>query len=63
VLNIGDVASPDDCWLALRGARTLAVRLEHQMKSGLEVARFLQGRPEVLRVLYPPLPESPGKSR
>lgn len=33
-LSIGDVASPDDCWLALRGVRTLGIRLEHQMRAG-----------------------------
>ena len=59
-LLLGQYASPDDCWLALRGVRTMAVRLERQQASGLEVARWLQGRPEVLRVLHPALPGSPG---
>ncbi len=57
---LGQYASPDDCWLALRGARTFAVRLERQMQSGLEVAEWLQGRPEVARVLHPALPGAPG---
>ncbi|WP_457831423.1 LptF/LptG family permease, partial [Staphylococcus aureus] len=43
--ELGQYASPDDCWLALRGARTLAVRLAHQMRAGLEVARWLASRP------------------
>jgi len=59
-LLLGQYASPDDCWLTLRGLRTLAVRLERQMRSALEVAAWLAGRPEVSRVLYPPLPGAPG---
>jgi cystathionine beta-lyase len=58
--ELGQYASPDDCWLALRGARTLAVRLAHQMQAGLEVARWLAERPEVARVLHPALPSCPG---
>jgi len=58
--QLGQYASPDDCWLALRGARTLRVRLRHQMEAGLEVARWFQARPEVLRVLHPALPGAPG---
>jgi cystathionine beta-lyase len=57
---MGHYASPDDCWLALRGARTMAVRLKHQEEAGLEVARWLQQRPEVQSVLHPALPEDPG---
>ncbi len=59
-LVLGLYASPDDCWLALRGLRTMAVRLAHQEKSGLEVAAWFAGRPEVLRVLHPGLPGAPG---
>ena len=59
-LELGQYASPDDCWLALRGARTMAVRLDRQMQSGLEVAAWLQGRPEVACVLHPALPGAPG---
>ena len=57
---MGHYASPDDCWLALRGARTMAVRLAHQEEAGLTVARWLQTRPEVHSVLHPALPEDPG---
>ena len=39
--QLGQFASPDDCWLALRGVRTMAVRLERQMLSGIEVANWL----------------------
>lgn len=56
----GDICGPDECYLALRGLRTMAVRLRHQQASALRVARFLAGRPEVKRVLYPALPEDPG---
>ncbi|MFZ4407440.1 MAG: cystathionine beta-lyase [Paracraurococcus sp.] len=57
--QLGQYASPDDCWLALRGVRTMNVRLKRQEASGIEVARWLSGRPEVLRVLHPALPEHP----
>jgi len=56
---MGHYASPDDCWLALRGLRTMAVRLKHQEQAGLEVARWFEGRPEVLKVLHPALPSHP----
>jgi len=57
---MGHYAGPDDCWLALRGARTMAVRLAHQEQAGLEVARWMQARPEVARILHPALPDDPG---
>ena len=56
----GDVASPDDCFLALRGMRSLSVRLERQSASAMKVARWLEARPEVKRVLYPALESDPG---
>jgi len=56
----GHYASPDDCWLALRGARTMAVRLERQMESGIEVALWLSRRSEVKQVLHPALNGAPG---
>jgi cystathionine beta-lyase len=59
-LQLGQYASPDDCWLALRGVRTMAVRLQRQMQSGLTVAKWFAGRPEVLQVLHPALPGAPG---
>ena len=59
-LALGQYASPDDCWLALRGVRTMGVRLERQMASGIEVARWFQSRSEVQRVLHPALPGAPG---
>ncbi|WP_194152291.1 cystathionine beta-lyase [Muricoccus nepalensis] len=57
--QLGQFASPDDCWLCLRGLRTLPVRLREQAEAGLVVARWLEGRPEVLRLLHPALPSHP----
>jgi cystathionine beta-lyase len=57
---LGYFASPDDCWLALRGARTMGVRLDRQLQSGLTVAEWLSHRPEIARVLHPALPGTPG---
>jgi cystathionine beta-lyase len=58
--SLGQVVSPDDAALALRGLRTLGIRLEKETSSALEIARWLQHRPEVARVLCPMLPGSPG---
>src|SRR5438874_1604307 len=58
--DLGHCAGPDDAYYALRGLRTLSVRLERHEKNALAVARWLQTRPEVSRVLYPALPEDPG---
>ncbi|NVN86198.1 MAG: cystathionine beta-lyase [Rhodopseudomonas sp.] len=57
---LGVCAGPDDVFLALRGLRTLAVRLAHHQQSAIEMARWLQARPEVLRVLHPALETDPG---
>jgi cystathionine beta-lyase len=57
---MGLCAGPDDIYLALRGLRTLAVRLERHWQSALAVASWLKRRPEVARVLYPPLEGDPG---
>ena len=54
-VTLGEVAGPDDCYLALRGLRTMGVRLRHHEKVGMAVARWLQERPEVKKVLYPAL--------
>jgi cystathionine beta-lyase len=60
VRALGICAGPDDVFLALRGLRTLAVRLAHHQQSGLEIARWLATRPEVQRVLHPALESDPG---
>jgi len=59
-LALGQFASPDDCWLALRGVRTMAVRLERQMQSAIAVATWLRGRPEIAEILHPALPGARG---
>jgi len=57
---MGNGCSPDDVFLALRGLRTLAIRLQHHGKTGLRIAKWLQQRPEVQTVLHPALPSCPG---
>lgn len=57
---LGICAGPDDVFLALRGTRTLAVRLAQHYRSGLEMARWLATRPEVAKVLHPALEDNPG---
>jgi cysteine-S-conjugate beta-lyase len=56
----GNHAAPDDCYLALRGLRTAAVRLRRHETQALALARWLDDRPEVVRVLHPALPSCPG---
>ncbi|HVM37128.1 MAG TPA: cystathionine beta-lyase [Sphingomicrobium sp.] len=56
----GQAVSPDDAFLAARGLRTMGVRLRQHQASGLEVARWLQGQPQVARVLHPALESCPG---
>jgi len=58
--QIGDNPGPDDCYFALRGLRTMAVRLRQHEQSTLKVTQWLLKRPEVARVLYPALPGDPG---
>ena len=57
---LGTAASPDDCSLALRGMKTMAVRLKAIENSALHIARWLSERPQVERVLHPALPSCPG---
>jgi cystathionine beta-lyase len=57
---LGQVVSPDDASLALRGLRTLGVRLERETSSALTIAEWLAGRPEVAHMLCPMLPGTPG---
>ena len=57
--STGAVPGPMDCWLTLRGIKTLHVRMERHNRNGLAVARFLEEHPKVDRVLYPGLPSHP----
>ena len=58
--QLGQVASPDDCWLGSRGLRTMAIRLKQHEASALTIARWLKEQPEVAAVLHPALPDCPG---
>jgi cystathionine beta-lyase len=60
VTTMGLCVGPDDMFLALRGLRTMGVRLKQHNVSGLRIARWLESRPEVLRVLHPALESDPG---
>ncbi|MDO9092479.1 MAG: PLP-dependent aspartate aminotransferase family protein [Rubrivivax sp.] len=56
---VGAIASPFDSFLALRGLKTLALRIERHNSNALELARWLQAQPKVARVHYPGLPSHP----
>jgi cystathionine beta-lyase len=59
--NLGAAPSGDSAYLALRGLRTIAVRLKQHGEHAIEVAKWLQeGVPDVKRILFPALPEDPG---
>ena len=58
--RLGHTVSPDDAALALRGLRTLGVRLDRQEASALAIALWLEAQPAVDRVLHPALPSHPG---
>lgn len=58
--DLGVTASPDDCFLALRGLRTLPTRLARHRQSALQIAAWLRERSEVAEVLYPALPGARG---
>ena len=60
VYSMGLCVGPDDMYLALRGLRTLGVRLDRHYQSGLRVAQWLEQRAEVLRVMHPALESDPG---
>ena len=56
----GAVPGPFDCWLVLRGLRTLAVRMDVHARNAMRVAEFLRSQHGVSRVFYPGLPDHPG---
>jgi cystathionine beta-lyase/cystathionine gamma-synthase len=58
--SLGAIPGPFDCWLVLRGIRTLALRMRQHCENARRVAAFLEGHPAVERVLYPGLPSHPG---
>lgn len=58
--DLGQTASPDDLFLAIRGIRTMEARLRQHEESALQMAQWLQTHPAVKRVLHPALPTDPG---
>jgi cystathionine beta-lyase len=56
----GYCGGPDDIYMALRGLRTLPIRMKRHQETATQIALWLQQRPEVARVLYPALPDDPG---
>ncbi|MGB0085106.1 MAG: cystathionine beta-lyase [Rhodomicrobiaceae bacterium] len=58
--DLGLCAGPEDCFLGLRGLRSMGVRLARHQASAIEIAHWLEQRPEVARVLHPALPSHPG---
>ncbi len=59
-ITLGVCAGPDDIYQVQRGLKTMGVRLERHQKSALEIAEWLEGQPDVARVLHPALPSFPG---
>lgn len=57
--SVGAVPGPMDCYLALRGLKTLPLRMERHTKSALEIATWLEAHPKVATVIYPGLPSHP----
>ena len=58
--DYGQTAAPDDCYLAARGLRTMAMRLPVHWANGVKLAEWIAAQPEVERVLHPALPDNPG---
>ena len=58
--DLGHFASPDDCFLALRGLRTMGVRLRRHEESALKIAAWLKAQPQVARILHPAFGDCPG---
>lgn len=56
---VGAILSPFECWLVLRGVKTLAVRMEQHEKNGKAVAEYLQNHPKVKKLMYPGLKDNP----
>ena len=56
---VGSVPGPMDCYLILRGVKTLAVRMEAHQKNAMAIAKFLENKPQIERIIYPGLPAHP----
>jgi len=59
--SFGAVLGPQDCWLLMRGIKTLKARMDMHQKGAARIAEWLQGRPEVKEVFFPGLPGHPGR--
>jgi len=57
--SIGSGASPFDCYLALRGSKTLGIRMDRAMQNAKEIATLLEKHPKVERIIYPGLKSHP----
>ena len=60
IKTTGAGLAPFDCWLVLRGIKTLALRMEKAQQNAIKIANWLKKQPSVTKVLYPGLPEHPG---
>jgi len=58
--SVGAVPGPMDCWLVLRGIKTLPLRMERHSQNAMKIAEFLEGKPVVERVIYPGLKSHAG---
>ena len=58
--NLGMLPGAEDCFLALRGLRSLHIRLKEAQSRALKLANWLQAQPEVIKILHPAFPECPG---
>ncbi len=58
-MTIGNIVSPHDAWLIIRGMRTLELRLNRSFNSAMQIAKWLEAHPKVERVLFPFLPSFP----
>ncbi len=59
-MGLGNTLGPDDAYLAQRGLRTLGTRMPRHYENGVRIARWLEARPEVARVIHPALESHPG---
>ncbi len=57
--SVGAVPGPQDCFLVMRGLKTLHVRMKEHEQNAFEIAKFLEAHPKVTKVLYPGLPSHP----
>lgn len=59
IMTLGNIISPHDAWLIIRGLRTLDMRVKRSFESGLKVAQWLEAHPKIERVIFPFLPSFP----